>query len=321
MKRSKLTAALLAVLFLTSACGTSAYDATPLPAKATPTPAASAAPPAASPDCGNPLASYAPTGPLPGPDALPANSTMAQIKARGRLIAGVSADTLLLGSRNPITGAIEGFDIDMLKAVATAIFGSPKLELRVISSAQRIPVLQDGSVDIVARNMTINCDRWNNIAFSTEYYRAGQKVMVPLNSTALGLADLSGKRVCAPAASTSLDALRKFPKVIAVPADTHTGCLVLFQEGKVDAITGDDTVLAGLAAQDPYAKVTRAPAFTTEPYGLGMKKNARDLVQFVNAVLEKMRTDGQWKASYDHWLAPDLGPAPAPPKAVYGRPL
>jgi polar amino acid transport system substrate-binding protein len=322
MKRSKLTAALLAVLFLTSACGTSAYDATPLPAKTTPTPAASAAPPAASQDCGNPLASYAPTGPLPGPNALPAGSTMARIKARGRLIAGVSADTLLLGSRNPITGAIEGFDIDMLKAVSTAIFGSPdKIELRVISSAQRIPVLQDGSVDIVARNMTINCDRWNDIAFSTEYYRAGQKVMVPLNSTAQGLADLSGKRVCAPAASTSLDALRRFPKVIAVPADTHTGCLVMFQEGKVDAITGDDTVLAGLAAQDPYAKVTKEQAFTKEPYGLGMKKDTKDLVHFVNAVLEKMRTDGQWKASYDHWLAPDLGPAPAPPKAVYGRPL
>jgi polar amino acid transport system substrate-binding protein len=322
MKRSKLTAALLAVLFLTSACGTSAYDATPLPAKTTPTPAASAAPPAASQDCGNPLASYAPTGPLPGPNALPAGSTMARIKARGRLIAGVSADTLLLGSRNPITGAIEGFDIDMLKAVSTAIFGSPdKIELRVISSAQRIPVLQDGSVDIVARNMTINCDRWNDIAFSTEYYRAGQKVMVPLNSTAQGLADLSGKRVCAPAASTSLDALRRFPKVIAVPADTHTGCLVMFQEGKVDAITGDDTVLAGMAAQDPYAKVTKEQAFTKEPYGLGMKKDTKDLVHFVNAVLEKMRTDGQWKASYDHWLAPDLGPAPAPPKAVYGRPL
>ncbi|MDX6237253.1 MAG: polar amino acid transport system substrate-binding protein [Kribbellaceae bacterium] len=323
MTRSKLTATLLAVLFLTSACGTSAYDATPLPAKPTPTPAASAAPPAASPDCGNPLASYAPSGPLPGPNALPVSSTMAQIKAHGRLIAGVSADTLLLGSRNPITGAIEGFDIDMLKAVATAIFGSPKLELRVISSAQRIPVLQDGgpnSIDIVARNMTINCNRWKDIAFSTEYYQAGQKVMVPLNSNAQGLADLSGKRVCAPAASTSLDALRKFPEVKAVPADTHTGCLVLFQEGKVDAITGDDTVLAGLAAQDPYAKVTKAPAFTREPYGLGMKKGAKDLVQFVNAVLEKMRTDGQWKASYDHWLAPDLGPAPAPPKAVYGRP-
>lgn len=320
MKRSKLTAALLAVLFLTSACGTSAYDATPLPAKTTPAPSATAAPAAEGQNCGNPLASYAPTGPLPSPNALPAQSQMAVIKARGWLIAGVSADTLLLGSRNPITGAIEGFDIDMLKAVSTAIFGTPdKIELRVISSAQRLPLLQSDDVDIVARNMTITCDRWSKIAFSTEYYRAGQKVLVPLNSKAIELADLSGKKVCAPAASTSLDELRKVKQVIAVPADTHTGCLVLFQQGKVDAITGDDTVLAGLAAQDPYAMVTKAKAFTSEPYGLGMSRKHPDLVRFVNSVLEQMRTDGRWKASYDHWLAPDLGPASAPPKAVYGR--
>ncbi len=75
--------------------------------------------------------------------------------------------------------------------------------------------------------------------------------------------------------------------MVPVAADTHTGCLVLFQQGKVDAITGDDTVLAGLVAQDPYAKVTRAPAFSDEPYGLGMPKNDPDFVRFVNGVLER----------------------------------
>lgn len=319
MTRPKLLTAVLTVLLLTSACSSGQYDATQIPPRPTPT-TAGAAPPAAPQTCGNPLASYAPTGPLPGPNELPAGSRMAEIKQRGRLIAGVSADSLLLGARNPITNTIEGFDIEMLKAVSTAIFGRPdKIEFRVISSAQRLPVLQDDTVDIVARNMTITCDRWNTIAFSTEYYRAGQKVLVPLGSTATGLASLSGKRVCAPAASTSLDALRRFPQVIAVPADTHTGCLVMFQQAEVDAITGDDTVLAGLAAQDPYATVIKAKAFTSEPYGLGISKNHPDLVRFVNSVLEQMRTDGRWKAAYDRWLAADLGPAPAPPKAVYGR--
>jgi len=317
-RKGLLTAALAAVLLL-SACGSSAYEATPLPAKATPPPAA-AATPAAPQACGNPLASYRPTGSLPGPGALPVGSRMAQIKQRGRLIAGVSADSLLLGSRNPVSGAIEGFDIDMLKAVSTAIFGRPdKIEFRVISSAQRIPVLQDDTVDIVARNMTITCDRWKTIAFSTEYYRAGQKVLVPLGTDLAGLGSLAGKKVCAPAASTSLEELHKFRQVIAVPAETHTGCLVLFQQGRVDAITGDDTVLAGLAAQDPYARVIKAKAFTSEPYGLAMSQKYPDLVRFVNGVLEQMRTDGRWKAAYDRWLAADLGPAPAPPKAVYGR--
>jgi polar amino acid transport system substrate-binding protein len=319
MKRLFLPAAALAVALLAGACSNGEYAATPVPGKTTPT-SAPAATPSAQPDCGTPVASYQPTGPLPGPTALPANSTMAKIRSRGRLIAGVSADSLLLGSRNPVTNAIEGFDIEMLRAVSQAIFGTPdKVEMRVISSAQRIPVLVDGSVDIVARNMTITCARWQQIAFSTEYYHAGQKVLVPLGSKATGLAGLAGKRVCAPAASTSLELLRKFPKVVPVPADTHTGCLVMFQQGKVDAITGDDTVLAGLAAQDPYAEVIKGAAISDEPYGLGMSKNRPDFVRFVNGVLEQMRTDGRWTAAYNRWLAEDLGPAPTPPKAVYGR--
>jgi polar amino acid transport system substrate-binding protein len=244
---------------------------------------------------------------------------MAEIRDRGRLIVGVSADSLLLGARNPVSGQIEGFDIDMARLVADAIFDDPdRVELRVITAAQRIPSLQDGTVDLVARNMTITCARWQDIAFSAEYYRSGQKVLVPLGSDATSLADLAGQRVCAPAGSTSLAKLEEFGDIEAVPAATHTDCLVRFQQGDVDAITGDDTVLAGLAAQDPYATVV-GDAFTDEPYGLGMNADAVDLVRFVNAVLEEAKADGSWTASYDRWLSEALGPAPAPPVPVYGR--
>ncbi len=317
-------------LLVTSGCsGNGVYTTTPVPtprASATPTSGGTSAAPA---DCGNPLASFAPTGPNPAPGAMPAGSYMKKIQDRGRLIAGVSADTLLLGARNPLTGKIEGFDIDMLHAVSNAIFGSPdKIEYRVITTAQRIPALQTpaekGGVDIVARALTINCARWKQIDFSTEYYRAGQKVLVAKGATVngapvKGIADLKGKRVCAPNGSTSMDKLKTYPGLIPVGSDTHTGCLVLFQQGKVDAITGDDTILAGLAAQDPYASVVKAPAFTVEPYGLGISKDHADFVKFVNGVLAQMRTDGQWTRSYDTWLKAPLGPAPAPPAAVYGR--
>lgn len=317
--------AVLAILLTTGCSDSDVYATTQVPAaKPSGIPAPSA--PAPAPACGNPVASFAPDGSTPDPGAaLPAKSRMAEIKARGRLIAGVSADTLLLGSRNPLNGQIEGFDIDFLKAVSQAIFGDPnKIEYRVITTAQRIPALQNkdvtkGGVDIVARAMTINCARWEQIAFSTQYYRAGQKVLVAKGSPARKMEDLKGKRVCAPNGSTSMDKLRTFPGLIPVGSDTHTGCLVLFQQAKVDAITGDDTILAGLAAQDPYALVVKAPAFTAEPYGLGISKDHPEFVKFVNGVLAQMRTDGQWKAAYDRWLAAPLGPAPAPPAAVYGR--
>ncbi|MCB7136382.1 glutamate ABC transporter substrate-binding protein [Cellulosimicrobium marinum] len=278
----------------------------------------SAAPAPAPAECSDPLASYAPDGDLPAPDALPAGSTMAEIRERGVLRVGVSADTLLMGSRDPLSGEIEGFDIDVLREVSRAIFGDPdRLQFRVITSGQRIEVLQEGDVDLVARAFTMNCDRWEQIAFSAEYYHAGQKVLVTRDSDASGIADLEGQRVCAPEGTTTLDRLGEFAGIEAVPATTHTQCLVLFQQGRVDAITGDDTILAGFAAQDPYAKVV-GEAISDEPYGVGANAEDVDLVRFVNGVLERMTSDGTWEASYDRWLGV-LGDAPAPPSPVYGR--
>jgi polar amino acid transport system substrate-binding protein len=321
--RRRLLALLLTAVLLTvaSACAVFGDDPTPLPAAApsgTPTSGAAAAAPAA---CADALASYAPSGPLPKPGDLPAGSTMEKIRKRGRLVAGVSADTYLLGSRNPLNGRVEGFDIDMVKAVAKAIFGDEnRYQLRVITAADRIPVLTRGEVDLVARNMTITCDRWKQIAFSSEYYRSGQKILVRRGSKATSLAQLQGRKVCAPRSTSSMDNLRRLaPQAVAVESDSHTGCLVLFQQGQVDAITGDDTVLAGLAAQDPYAVVPAQRAFTAEPYGLAMNARNVDLVRFVNARLAQMRGNGEWRRIYDRWLAAPLGPAPRPPRAVYGR--
>ena len=317
MKKKSLIAGTLTLLFAATACGSSTYEATPVPTKpapAKPTPAQVKP----QPNCGNELASYAPEPGLLASAQFPADSYITTIKKRGRLIAGVSADSLHLGARNPITGVIEGFDIAMVTEVAKALGVS--LELRVISSPQRIPVIVDGSVDIVARNMTINCERWGQIAFSAEYYRSGQKVLVPLDSKAKSLRDLPGKTICAPAASTSLDNMvRLFPMVKPITADSDGGCLVLFQQGKAYGITGDDTVLAGEAAQDPYAKVIKDERFSEEPYGLGMSLKHPEFVRFVNAVLADMKASGRWKIHYDKWLADDLGPAPTPPAAVYGR--
>ena len=312
------TLALLGVLL--TACST-AYAPTPLPtptssaAATTATSPTSAAPPVT---CDNATTSYAALSPLPA--AASVGGRLGEIAKRGYLVAGVSSDSLLLGSRNPLTGAIEGFDIDIVRELARAIFGDPgKVKFTVITAAQRIPVLQDRSVDVVARNMTMTCARWQQIAFSSEYYHAGQKVLVRKGSTAAKLEDLAGQSVCAPNGTSSMTTLAKYPNVKAVGSDTHTGCLVLFQQGQVAAITGDDTVLAGLATQDPYAVVPAQTAITAEPYGVGFNSEDKVFVQYVNRLLETTKADGRWKASYDRWLAPSLGDAPTPPAAVYGR--
>lgn len=306
-------AALVAVAALSACAGT------PTPVPPRPQVQDTLPPPAAAPTCNNATQSFTP-GALPGPDQLPAGSTMAEIKKRGRLVVGVSSDSFLLGSRNPQTGVIEGFDIDLAHAMAQAIFGpDARAQLRVISAADRIPVLQNHEVDLVVRNMTMTCGRWQDIAFSAEYYRSGQKLMVRRGSGITDLNSLAEHRVCAPRGTSTLTQIQQLaPRAELVPSDTHTGCLVLFQQGRVDAITGDDTVLAGLAAQDPYAVVLPGAAFTEEPYGIGVPADHVDMARFVNGVLERMNTDGRWQASYDRWLRPTLGEG-RQPTPVYGR--
>ena len=250
-----------------------------------------------------------------GPPQVTAGSFMAKIRARGYLIAGVDQSTYHFGFLSPLSGNIEGFDIDMIRAVATAIFGNPddKVVYKAISDAQRIPDITSGAVDIVAHTMTITCARLQAVDFSSVYFDAAQRVLVLKNSTAQSLAGLKGQKVCATTGSDSLAVISAHGAVpVAVPY--WTDCLVLLQQGDVAAISTDDSILDGLAAQDPWTKLI-GPRLTDEPYGLAISKQHPEFVRFVNAVLQQLRTNGQWAASYQHWIGPSV---PAPPPAQYG---
>ncbi|HEX8630897.1 MAG TPA: glutamate ABC transporter substrate-binding protein [Catenuloplanes sp.] len=323
-RRTRAARALLAPVLLTAVAVLAAgCTGTPPPRRGDATASAPAAPgpaapgPAAAPEDCNARQSLRPAGPLPKPNSMPAGSYMDEIRKRGLLRVGTSQDTLLFSSRNPITGRIEGFDVDMARAVAKAIFDDEnKIQIIVTPNAQRIPAAKDGTVDLVVQTTTMNCTRWKEIDFSTVYYDAGQKVLVSTASTAKGVGDLGGKRVCAAAGSTSLENLERLdPRPITVAMPGNSDCLVAFQRNQVDAISTDDTILAGLAAQDPYAKVIGAP-FTKEPYGIAISKEHEDFTRFVNAVLERQRADGSWKRTYEKWLG-RFGATPNPPAAEY----
>lgn len=281
----------------------------------------------------NPQRSYEPLDPLPSPDQFPVDSTMAKIHDRGKLIVGVSGDTLLFGARNPLKNEIEGFDIDMLKEVAKAIFGpdgESNITYKVITYADRLPNLEagpdNGGVDIVAHTMTINCNRWLRIAFSSTYFDAGQRVLVKKGSgfDSIDKLNVGKATVCAPEGSTNIDLLRRnednrFGDLVVLAKPDVTDCLVAMQQGQADGATGDDTVLAGLAAQDPNTEVV-GDKFTDEPYGLGINKANVDFVRFVNGVIADMRTDGRWSDIYSKWLVGVLSDKVIePPPAIYGR--
>lgn len=318
MSRTRAGIAVVTAAALLTITGCSG-DSSKLPnAAGAATPGASAPAQAAAPDTScNPRASLRPTGTLPQPGHMPAGSYMAEIQKRGRLILGTSQDTLLFSSRNPFSGKVEGFDVDMGRQIAQAIFGDPdKIQIKVIGYDKRVSSAAEGSVDIVADTMTANCARWKDVNFSSIYYEAGQKVLVSTDSTAKSIEDLGGKKVCAASGSTSYDNIGKVKsKPVAVAKPAFGDCLVAFQQNQVDAISTDDTILAGMAAQDPYAKVV-GPKFTEEPYGMAMSKNYPEFTRFVNAVLEKNRANGTWATTYKRWLG-TFGAVPAPPKAEY----
>src|SRR6266545_5055585 len=209
---------------------------------------------------------------LPSPTAaaaatsFPASSHMAKIVQRGKLIAGVKQDQPLFGLLNPRTNQIEGFDVDIVKEIAKALFnlganGEPypsRLELRGVTSAQRIPLLQEGAVDVIAATMTINDERKQQIDFSDVYYLAGQSLLVRKDSIVTKIQDLdkATSTVCSASGSTSEQNITKFaPSAQKLLSAGYAECVTALQQSRVDAVSTDDIILAGFLDTDPNLKM------------------------------------------------------------------
>ena len=301
-------------------CGQSAaVVAIPVPTLPPPTPAGMQemppqppVPPDKSADSCDPTASLRPfTNPAD------ADAAVAKIRARGRLIVGLDIGSNLFSFRDPITGEITGFDVDIAGEVARDIFGTPsQVEYRILSSAERITALEKSQVDVVVKTMTITCERRKQVNFSTVYLDAYQRILASRDSPITKPSDLSGKRVCVAKGTTSLHRIREIaPPPIVVEVVNWADCLVTLQQRQVDAVSTDDSILAGLVSQDPYLHIV-GPNMGTQPYGVGINRDNTGLVRFVNGTLERIRRDGTWNTLYRKWLTV-LGPAPAPPRPRY----
>src|SRR5207247_11066009 len=182
----------------------------------------------------------------------------------------------------------------------------------VLRLQRRVPLDVAGSLGLVLPTRTRNCEPRRSIVFWTLYSRSGRGLLVPKSSPVQSIDDLGGQRVCAPAGTTSIDNLaRAASHPVPFPVPNVTDCLVRLQLGEVAAISTDESILRGLAAQDPSTKLV-GPLFSDEPYGIGISLAHPDLVRFVNAVLQRMRTDGTWEALYQKWLG-RFGPVRGPP--------
>jgi polar amino acid transport system substrate-binding protein len=303
-------------------CGGSSDHALQLSLSALATPIAKAplSPSEPTVKCNNLKASLRPPAILPAPNHMPAGSFMAKIYEQGYLIAGVDPGLYKFAYLNPATGNIEGFEIDLVRELAKAIFNNPgAIRLVALTVPERLPFVQHNKVDIDVDAITINCYRRTQVDFSTVYYDAQQRLLVPAGSRAKSIGTLAHKRVCATAGSqpiSVMDGLPRRDRPVTVGMPQAIDCLVALQEGRVDGISTDSSILLGFKAQDLNGTNIVGSSIGDVPYGMAINKAHPDFVRFVNGVLAELERNGTWERLQAKWLG-QFGPLQAPPPAQY----
>ena len=230
----------------------------------------------------------------------PAGSTMAELQKKGEITIGVKFDVPPFGFKNPQSNQVEGFDIDLGRAIADELGVEPKFIEAV--SDNRIPFLKRGTADLILSTMTINAERDQEIDFSTPYYIAKGRILVPKGSDIQGLEGLEGNSVCTALGSTYEETIsERAPKADLKLVDSYSECLELLQNKSVDAVSTDDVILTGMIIQDDSLQLV-GDELTTEPYGAGIKEGDTQFKEFVDGVVDSYKSDGRWQKSYDKWV-------------------
>lgn len=265
---------------------------------------------------------------LPGPAAARERSrispTVAEIRERGEIAVGTKFDQPLFGLRDPATGDVDGFDVEIARLVVREVFG-PRVarNIRFVETPSRAreTALTSGAADLVVATYTITPEREAVIDFAGPYHTSGQAILTRRADTAIrGTADLGGRPVCTVAGSTSAANLAGLvPSAVPVLVDTYSECVARLRAGTVDAVTTDEGILLGYLAADPGAFRLAGTPFTTEPYGIGLPPGDPALVRAVNRALRNAFRDGSWTRAWKRTVGTTGAPVPDPPTAALRR--
>ncbi len=264
-----------------------------------------------------------------GGDASVAQSTAADVKVdgsptfdkmtqRGKVIVGVKEDQPGLGLKDATTGNYSGFDIEIARLISAKLGFDPasKIEYKPIPSASREQAITNGDIDYYVGTYSITDKRKEQISFAGPYFIAGQDLLVRKDDTAItGPDSLMGKKVCSVTGSTPIQRVRDqklTEDTNVVEFQTYSECVTKLDQGEVDAVTTDDAILKGYAAQEPDKFKVVGKTFSTEKYGIGLPKDDTALRNKVNDVLQEAIDGGEWQRIYDATLGKSGSPATAP---------
>lgn len=252
-------------------------------------------------------------------------SLVDKIKNSKKVIVGTKWDQPSLGLKTG-TGEPEGFDVDVAKYVIKELAGGQEVDIewKESASSNREAFLANGTVDIIFATYSITEERKNKVTFGGPYIIAHQDTMVRADSADINKAtDLAGKRICQAAGSNSYKRITEPPPdgqlnldAELVGAANYSECMAKLSGNNLDAVTTDDLILAGFAAQGGGNFKILGDPFTDEKYGVGLKKGDTKTCEAVNAAIAKMYSDGTAKTLLDKWFGKTQGlqlPTEAPP--------
>lgn len=226
-------------------------------------------------------------------------TTMAELAEAGTITVGTKFDQPLFGLVGP-SGVPEGFDVEIAKIIAAELgISEDNIEWTETVSANREPFIENGQVDIVVATYTINDKRKEVISFAGPYYMAGQSILVLADNDDIeSEEDLVGQPVCSVTGSTPA---AKLAEIGAEPVltDTYSNCLEPLRSGQVVAVSTDNVILAGLAAQNEGEFKVVGEPFTDEPYGIGLAKDDTEFRDWINDVLEAAYEDGRYEEAWN----------------------
>ncbi|MDP4960393.1 MAG: glutamate ABC transporter substrate-binding protein [Mycobacterium sp.] len=234
----------------------------------------------------------------------------------GEIVVGTKFDQPGLGLKNP-DGTMSGFDVDVAKYVAKELgYNEDQIEWKESPSSQRETLIGNDQVKYIVATYSITDKRKEKVDFAGPYLITGQSLLVAAANT-----DITGpeslqdnKKLCSVTGSTPAQNVKdKYPGVQLQQYDTYSACVEALKNGAIDAVTTDEVILAGYAAQSPGTFKIVGEPFSEERLGIGLKKGDSELRTKINDALEKMESEGAWKAAFDKNLGPAGISAPAPP--------
>ncbi len=239
-----------------------------------------------------------------------------QLSDAGKIKIGVKFDQPGIGNKEPGSDTPVGFDIEMGRILAASLgISDDNIEWIETVSDNREPFLQDGTVDLVLASYSITDDRRSVVGQAGPYYVTGQQLLVRTEDAdkITGPDDLKNVKVCSVEGSTSLDRVETEYGAKPVPFSTYSECVDQLQNKTVDAVTTDGAILLGYAAQDPDNLKVVGDAFSEERYGVGYKKDAPGMCDYINQTIQNAYDDGTWAKAFEATLGQSGVKTPEPP--------